>query len=100
MTLREILGSLLLGLVIGLANGGGLGGGPIVVPVLQLVFNYELKSSIYIGFITILAGAIGNYLKFAFLRNNQNDGPLINYDLLLVNVPVLASGGIFGLLIN
>lgn len=47
-----------------------------------------------------MAGAIGNYLKFAFLRNNYNDGPLINYDLLLVNVPVLASGGIFGLLFN
>ena len=79
---------------------GGLGGGPIIVPVLQILFNYPLKTSIYIGFVTILAGASGNYLKFAFLKNNINHGPLINYDLLLVNVPVLASGSIFGLVLN
>jgi len=34
MTSREIWGTVLLGLVIGLANGGGIGGGPIIVPVL------------------------------------------------------------------
>jgi hypothetical protein len=43
-----------------------------------------------------LAGALGNYFLFSFLRNEENGGPLINYDLLLINVPVLASGSIIG----
>ena len=47
-----------------------------------------------------MAGALGNFFKFGFLRNNENGGPMINYDLLLINVPVLASGSILGLLIN
>ena len=75
LTTREILGFILLGLVIGLANAGGIGGGyiiiksAIIVPILQSVFLYNLKKSIYIGFVTILAGAFGNYFKFAFVRN-------------------------------
>ena len=55
--------------------------------------------SIYIGFVTILAGALGNYFKFAFVRNKQG-GPIINYDLLLVNVPMLAMGTLIGLILN
>jgi len=47
-----------------------------------------------------LAGALGNYFKFGFLRNDENGGPLINYDLLLINVPVLTAGSIVGLIIN
>ena len=59
-----------------------------------------MKQSIYIGFISILAGALGNYFKFGFLRNDENGGPLINYDLLLINVPVLGCGSIIGLIVN
>jgi hypothetical protein len=55
--------------------------------------------SIYIGFVTILAGALGNYFKFAFVRNKQG-GPIINYDLLLVNVPMLTMGTLIGLILN
>lgn len=47
-----------------------------------------------------MAGALGNYFKFGFLRNDENGGPLINYDLLLINVPVLTAGSIVGLIIN
>ena len=47
-----------------------------------------------------MAGALGNYFRFAFLRNDTNGGPMINYDLLLINVPVLASGSILGLIVN
>ena len=56
--------------------------------------------SIYIGFVTILAGALGNYLRFAFLRNDDTGGPMINYDLLLINVPVLTMGTIIGIIMN
>jgi len=100
MTTREIVGVCVLGIVIGLANGGGIGGGPVIVPVLQTVFLYDLKMSIYIGFVTILAGALGNYLRFAFLRNDDTGGPMINYDLLLINVPVLTMGTVMGIIMN
>jgi uncharacterized membrane protein YfcA len=71
-----------------------------VVPVLQTVFLYDLKQSIYIGFVTILAGALGNYLRFAFLRSDDTGGPMINYDLLLINVPMLTMGTLLGVIMN
>ena len=55
--------------------------------------------SIYIGFVTILAGALGNYLKFAFVRD-KNGAPMINYDLILLNVPMLTIGTMIGLILN
>lgn len=71
-----------------------------MVPVLQTVFLYDLKQSIYIGFIVILAGALGNYLRFAFLRDSDTGGPMINYDLLLINVPMLTLGTLIGVIMN
>lgn len=47
-----------------------------------------------------MAGALGNYLRFAFLRNDENGGPMINYDLLLINVPMLTMGTIMGVIMN
>ena len=56
--------------------------------------------SIYIGFVTILAGALGNYMRFSFIRNEITGEPIINYDLLLMNVPMLTLGTFFGLILN
>ena len=113
MSQREIFGVILLGLVIGFANAGGIGGGYYLFSKAyhsaRSINRFSIQSQIihlhwvnitYFRFITILAGALGNYFRFAFLRNELNGGPIINYDLLLINVPVLASGSIFGLIIN
>ena len=56
--------------------------------------------SIYIGFVTILAGALGNYMRFSFIRNEITGEPIINYDLLLMNVPMLTLGTFFGFILN
>jgi uncharacterized membrane protein YfcA len=43
MTFREILGLLIIGIAVGFANAGGIGGGPIMVPLVLGFFNYPLK---------------------------------------------------------
>ncbi len=42
MVSREIIGSILTGLIVGLANAGGIGGGPMMVPLVFGFFNYSL----------------------------------------------------------
>ena len=54
----------------------------------------------YIRFVTVLAGAIGNYVRFSVLRNNHTKGPMVNYDLLNLNIPMVTCGSIIGVLIN
>jgi uncharacterized membrane protein YfcA len=43
MALNEIFGCVLIGIVVGFANAGGIGGGPIMVPLVLAFFNYPLK---------------------------------------------------------
>jgi hypothetical protein len=53
-----------------------------------------------ISFITVLAGAIGNFFRFSVLRNRTNGGPVINYDLLNLNIPMITCGSIIGVVFN
>ena len=49
---------------------------------------------------TVLAGAIGNYCRFSVLRNKLTNGPMVNYDLLNMNIPMVTCGSILGVLMN
>ena len=51
MTLREIFGLITVGIAVGLANAGGIGGGPVMTPVVLGFFNYSLKKSIWITYV-------------------------------------------------
>ena len=39
-------------------------------------------------------------MRFSFIRNDLTGEPIINYDLLLMNVPMLTLGTFFGLIFN
>ena len=81
---------------LGLANAGGMGGGTIMIPVLLIFFNYSLKEAITISYLLMFGGAIGSFLRLAAIEHPKSKGPIVNYDLLLLSVPMLSMGAIFG----
>lgn len=44
----------------------------------------------------LLGGSIGNFLKLGGERVKLSGSPLINYRLVLVTLPLLLSGAVFG----
>jgi hypothetical protein len=53
MTTREIFGSIVTGIIVGLANAGGIGGGPMMVPLVFGFFNYSLTKAIKISYLLV-----------------------------------------------
>ena len=45
---------------LGFANAGGIGGGPVMVPLVSIFFEYKLKECISISY---LLGSILNYFS-------------------------------------
>ena len=103
MTFKEISGSVFIGIVTGLASAAGIGGGIIVLPSLIYFFGYSLKHSISICFVTIFAGSIGIFLKRVNERYPSNDPegvPQIYYNLVIITMPIMLTGAVFGVLVN
>ena len=96
----EISGSIILCVLIGLANAGGLGGGPILLPILIGLFHYSQKKSTKIIYVMLFGGSLANYLSVMRKRNSKTGGPLVNYDLILLTLPLLIPGAVLGVLFN
>lgn len=75
MNTREIIGTIVSGIVVGFANAGGAGGGFLIVPLIFGFFNYTLKESIMVSYIMVFGGAIGNYIKFGAVPHDYGVGP-------------------------
>lgn len=43
MTNRQLVGLLLMGILIGVAQAGGIGGAPIIIPILEVFNNHDPK---------------------------------------------------------
>ena len=53
-----------------------------------------------VSYLLVCGGAMGNYCRFSMVRNEKTDGPVINYDLVLISVPMLTIGATFGVMFN
>jgi uncharacterized membrane protein YfcA len=60
---REITGLITILILVGFAQAGGIGGGPILVPILIMGFNYNATKSVSIAFIIMFAGSLANYVS-------------------------------------
>lgn len=52
-----------LGLLVGLAQAGGIGGGPIISPVMMFLLGCPSKKAIWNTYIMLLGGSLGNFLR-------------------------------------
>lgn len=63
-----MIGAILIFLVSGLANAGGLGGGPIFIPIIIFFFDYVTAEAIPMSKATIFAGALVNSILIVTRR--------------------------------
>lgn len=92
----EIIGSVVIVVIVGFSNAGGLGGGFLVIPFFFLFFNYSLIHTIENTYIIVFSGSVGNFFTGCKTRHPKTGGPSINYDLTLLNAPLLCMGAIVG----
>ncbi|TMW68607.1 hypothetical protein Poli38472_006075 [Pythium oligandrum] len=97
---HETIGMVLAGVVVFIAAGGGTGGGGVLNPVYIFLMQLDTKVAIPLSSITIVGGAIANFLlNIRKSRRNSNE-PLIDWDLVLVMQPMLLLGANFGTFLN
>ncbi|CAJ2674675.1 unnamed protein product [Trifolium pratense] len=79
---------------------GGVGGGGIFVPMLILIIGFDAKSAAAISKCMITGAAISTVFFNLKLRHPTLDIPMIDYDLVLLNQPVIILGISIGVLLS
>ncbi|KAK0572183.1 hypothetical protein LWI29_027458 [Acer saccharum] len=79
---------------------GGVGGGGIFVPMLNLIIGFDAKSSTAISKCMIMGAAISTVYYNLKLRHPTIDMPIIDYDLALLIQPMLMLGISIGVAFN
>ncbi|EGR28084.1 hypothetical protein IMG5_183410 [Ichthyophthirius multifiliis] len=96
----EICAYILIPILIGISNVGGQGGSIVRVPLLMLMLNYSQSTSVFISFIILFGSCLPNSLLLLTKRHPFKDIPLINFDLVLILLPNLIVGNIYGILLT
>ena len=96
-----IIGIVIIVFISAFANAGGIGGGSVIVPVLTIMFAFEVNEAIPLSKATIFAGAVINVF---FLLNQRNEfdmnKSLIDYRLCSFMLPIMMCGTFFGVYLN
>ncbi|KAI5394202.1 sulfite exporter TauE/SafE family protein 3 [Lathyrus oleraceus] len=97
----EIIVGTLIG-VFGASFGsvGGVGGGGIFVPMLILIIGFDAKSATAISKCMVTGAAISTVFFNLKLRHPTLDIPMIDYDLVLLNQPVIILGISIGVVLS
>ena len=96
----EILGLCTLALMMCLSTMGGIGGGGVVVPLLQTFFQFQLKEATTLsGFLIVMCQIVRFIYNFR-LKHPQKDAIVIDYSLAIVMLPTVLMGSFIGVLIN
>ncbi|KAK9829540.1 hypothetical protein WJX72_006389 [[Myrmecia] bisecta] len=83
-----------------IAAGGGIGGGGVLVPIFLLVLDFPANVAVALSNITIVGGALANFLFNWHRRHPVLDRPLIDWDLILIMEPCTILGALIGGYIN
>lgn len=96
-----IYGALLIILISAFANAGGIGGGSVIVPLLTIVFLYDVSEAIPLSKATIFAGAIINICSLVGKRSMEDPNKsLIDYKLCAFMLPLMMAGTFIGVYLN
>lgn len=79
---------------------GGVGGGGIFVPMLILIIGFDAKSATAISKCMVTGAAISTVFFNLKLRHPTLDIPMIDYDLVLLNAPVIILGISIGVVLS
>ena len=77
----------------------GYSGGFIVVPILLTYFEYTAKEAVQLSFVILLFSGI-SYMINALPKKTKDNVPLLDYDLIVISLPLSSIGSIFGTLLR
>ncbi|KAG6591659.1 Sulfite exporter TauE/SafE family protein 3 [Cucurbita argyrosperma subsp. argyrosperma] len=95
-----VLGSVIGFLGAAFGSVGGVGGGGIYVPMLSLIIGFDPKSSTAISKCMIMGASVSTVYYNLKLRHPTLDLPIIDYDLVLLIMPMLMLGISIGVVFN
>lgn len=65
--------------------------------LLILGLGYNTKDSVFMSYIFLMGGGLASIL--ASLKKKTSEGkPVIDYDLIMITLPMIMSGAIFGVI--
>lgn len=101
----EIFGCILIISILGFAQASGVGGGTSIMPILVALFLYDTKKSVAIVIILVFSGSLGNAIQLSRDRTPSTSSsalgvPVIDFRLILITLPSLIVGTIYGISIN
>ncbi|CAM0883288.1 unnamed protein product [Alopecurus aequalis] len=100
-TLRTVLACVLTFLAATISSAGGVGGGSLYVPILNIVAGLSVKTSTAFSTFMVTGGTLSNVLYTLLARGPGPDRqPLIDYDIAVVSQPCLLLGVSVGVVCN
>lgn len=75
-----------------------MGGGPLVNIFLMLSMGYPTKLSISVTYIFLIGGSVASIWKNAAKKNPKTNRSFVILDLILLTVPTMSSGSLFGVI--
>uniref|UniRef100_A0A0D9V6L2 Sulfite exporter TauE/SafE family protein n=1 Tax=Leersia perrieri TaxID=77586 RepID=A0A0D9V6L2_9ORYZ len=100
--LGTVLVCILSFLAAAFSSAGGVGGGSLYVPILNIVSGLSLKTATSFSIFMVTGGTLSNVLYTLILRSRREPGgqPLIDYDIAMVSQPCLLLGVSVGIICN
>ncbi|KAG1681182.1 hypothetical protein FOA52_015625 [Chlamydomonas sp. UWO 241] len=83
-------------LVAFIASGAGIGGGGILLPIFVLIAGFKVHQAVALSNVTVLGSSFGNAILNIGKRHPSHDGPLIDWDLILIMEPMTIVGAVVG----
>jgi len=87
------LGDVIFAFLVALCNMGGIGGGGIVIPMIEVFYNFPIKEAVAISSVTIFMSALTRYLYYWKQRNPNKTGVVVvDYGLASIMMPTTLAG--------
>lgn len=98
--MKDAIGLVFIALGLAISAAGGVGGGTIIVPVLVLIMNFDIKLATPVSNLAIVGGAVANAGFNIRKRHPAVDRPLIDSDLALSMIPLVMGGAVVGTVLS
>lgn len=101
ITLKEIIGSIVLFVTSALTNASGVGGGGVINPILGFIFKFNAQEGISMSKLIVFIGALTAIINTRNIMNpNIPHKSSVDFNILIITIPLLLFGCSVGVLVN
>jgi len=97
----EVTGGFVLLILIGMAAASGIGGGGMVMPIVIIFFGYYAEEAVSLSNFSIMTSGILRFvMNYSQKHPERNERLAIDYDTVLLLLPMVLLGSSVGVLLN